>query len=94
MAKTRVITLTEKGANSGPYYALYTSLDCNVYTFQENIYLPSIGSSIVIEIADNDQCVKLISLGICTNEVIQVDTLINEGDFYLLDWSYLDFNVY
>jgi len=94
MAKTRVITLTEKGGNSGPYYGLYTSIDCNVYTFQENVFLPSIGSSIVITIGDNDQCVKLISLGICTNEVVHVAPLINEGDFYLLDWSYLDFNVY
>ena len=94
MAKTRIITLTDKGTNSGPYYALYTSIDCNVYTFQENVFLPSIGSSIVVDIPDNDECVKLISLGVCTNEVVQVDPLVNEGDFYLLDWSYLDFNVF
>lgn len=93
MAVERIITLTDKGANSGPNYGLYYSFDCVTYTYQENVNLPYIGSSIVVSIPDNTQCVRLVSLGTCTNYEDKTAPDVNEGDFSMLDWSYLDFNV-
>lgn len=94
MAISRKITLTEKGANAGPVFALYYSLDCSTYTFQENVTLPTATSYVIVSLPDNTQCIKLISLGECTNEVIQTNPTVNTGDFYLLDFDYFDFNVF
>lgn len=96
MAINRTITITTKGANSGPYYAVYYSVDlgCSTFIFEENVYLPYIGSSVTIGVPDNTQCIRLVSLGTCDNGVTEVNPVVNQGDFYLLDFNYLDFNVY
>ena len=58
------ITLTEEGANAGPIYDAYYSVDCFTYspvTNGQDLYLPSVGSEIEITIPDNTTCVKLIN---------------------------------
>jgi len=96
MAINRTISITFKGANSGPFYELYYSIDlgCSTFVYQENVYLPFIGSEVTVSVPDNTQCIKLVSLGTCDNSETEVNPAVNQGDFYLLDFNCLDFTVY
>jgi hypothetical protein len=71
MSIQKTITLTDKGVNSGPTYTLSYSSDCVEYTSSVNVTLSSISSSVVVNVPENTQCIKLTSIGDCTNEVIQ-----------------------
>jgi len=71
----RQITLTQKGNNSGPFYDVYYSLDCITYTICTdglNVFLPNVGSTGIVTLPDNTQCIKLVNKSpLCNNEVIQ-----------------------
>jgi hypothetical protein len=61
----RIITITEEGSKSGPYFDVYYSLDCINYTIcsdGSNVYLPTIGSQVTVTLPDNSTCIKLQSL--------------------------------
>jgi hypothetical protein len=61
----RQITLNELGLKAGPYYDVYYSADCSTYTIAtdgSNVYLPSVGSQVVVTIPDSTQCLKLVNL--------------------------------
>ena len=71
----RIITITAQGGNSGPYYDVYWSNDCTTYTLAtdgDNVYLPSVGSSVYVTMPDTACCIKLVNLsvGCLLNEVI------------------------
>ena len=73
----RIVTLTEKGATSGPLYDIYYSLDCVSYTLcvdGDNVSLPSEGSTATITLPESSSCLKLVNLSpTCdSNEKIQV----------------------
>lgn len=93
MSFKKNIILTEQGVNSGPQYAVYSSVDGNTFTFLQNVSLPSVGSQVVITFPNNAVIMKLTSLGICDNSVIHVIPGSLLGDFNI-DFSYYDFNVY
>jgi hypothetical protein len=88
---TKRITLTDKGINAGPSFAVYTSVDCNTYTFNSNVTLGSVGASVIVLIGDTTQCIKLTSSGTCFNSVIHTVPGALQGDFSF-DFSQLDFN--
>ena len=71
MSIQKTITLTEKGTGAGPTYNVSYSSDCVEYTSSVNVTLSSISSSVSITIPDNTQCIKLTSIGECTNEIVQ-----------------------
>lgn len=85
------ITLTDNSVNSGPVYAVYQSLDCNTFTLVQNVTLVNVGDSAIVNVNNNVQCIKLISLGLCTNQVTHVVPGALSGDFSY-DFSQLDFN--
>jgi hypothetical protein len=63
MAINKIITLTEEGLNAGPYYEAYYSTDCSNYTLAtSSLYLPEVGSTGSIVVADNTICIKLVNL--------------------------------
>jgi hypothetical protein len=73
----RQITLTSKGTNSGPLYDVFYSLDCINYTLcidGSNVSLPNIGSTAIITLPDNTECLKLVNLtiGCGSNSEIQI----------------------
>lgn len=73
----RIVTLTEKGATSGPIYDIYYSLNCVSYTLcvdGNNVNLPSAGSTATVTLPEESACLKLInqSVGCNNNEVVQV----------------------
>jgi hypothetical protein len=76
--KQRLITLTEKGLDAGPYYEVSCSVDCITYTncLTESVYLPTVGSTAIISVADNIQCVKIVNQNnFCNNFIVsQIDT--------------------
>jgi hypothetical protein len=58
------ITLTEKGGAAGPYFDVYYSTDCSTYTISSdgsNVYLPSIGSNVIVTVPDTSICIKLVN---------------------------------
>lgn len=71
MSIQKTITLTEKGVNAGPTYNVSYSSDCVEYTSSVNVTLSSISASAVITVPDNTLCIKLTSIGECTNEIVQ-----------------------
>jgi hypothetical protein len=71
MSIQKKITLTDKGINAGPLYNVSYSSDCAVYTSSVNVILSSISESVVVNVPDNTLCIKLTSIGDCTNEIIQ-----------------------
>lgn len=93
MSLRKKIVLTEQGVNSGPQYGVYISPDGNTWTFVSNVTLPSVGSSAVITVQNNTTLVRLTSIGVCNNSIIQVLPGSLGGDFNI-DFSYFDFNVY
>jgi hypothetical protein len=92
LSTTKKITLIDKGADSGPGYAVYYSFDCNSYIFKENVVLPNVGDYVNISLPSNTvTCIKLVSLGICSNSVVHVVPGSLQGDFSF-DFRQLDFN--
>lgn len=87
----QLIKLTEKGVNSGPYYDVYYSLDLNTYVFVTTIYLPFIDATSIITIPDTTVSIKLVSTGVCNNNVIRILPDIIQGDFNA-DYNPYDFN--
>ena len=67
---TYTIELTEFGGDSGPTYNVYYSTDCSSYTYADTVTLPNLGSQVEVELDELTTCVKLISVGEFTNEVI------------------------
>jgi hypothetical protein len=69
----KLITLTEKN-DSGPNYDAFYSIDCLSFTQSVdggNINLPSVGSTAVITVPEETQCIKLESIPEpCSNFVI------------------------
>ena len=64
------IELTEFGGDSGPFYAVYNSTDCNTYNYVDVVNLPNLGSQVTLVMDDLTTCVKLKSTGDFDNEVI------------------------
>lgn len=76
--ETRKITLTELGGDAGPNYSVFYSADCITYTASAdctNLYLPDVDSFGYCTVDDTAVCIKLVSKGTCTNEVIENPTL-------------------
>ena len=71
MSIQKKITLTDRGVNAGPTYNVSYSSDCVAYTASVNVTLSSISASAVVNVPDNTLCIKLTSIGQCTNEVIE-----------------------
>lgn len=72
--EVRKITLTQLGSDAGPNFSVQYSADCNTYTQSAdctNIFLPSVGSFAYCTVDDSAVCIKLISKGSCTNEVVE-----------------------
>ena len=69
---TKIITLTDQGITSGPIYTLYYSPNCVEYTQSVNVNLFYLGQSVSVEVPDTTSCIKLVSNGKCTNEVIKI----------------------
>lgn len=72
----REITLNSKGVNAGPYYDVYYSTDCISYTIAvdgTNVYLPNVGSTVIVTVDSATQCLKLVNktTGCNNNEVIE-----------------------
>jgi len=69
----KLITLTEKN-DAGPYFDVFYSADCLTYTQSvdgDNVYLPSVGSTVVVTVPNTTDCIKLQSVsGPCDNFVI------------------------
>jgi hypothetical protein len=88
---TKRITLTDKGINAGPVFSIYTSPDCNTFTLYGDVTLGSVGAYVDITIPGSTQCIKLISVGTCSNSVIHTVPGALQGDFSF-DFSQLDFS--
>lgn len=69
---TRQVTLTEKN-DSGPFYNVFYSVDNgNTYSPSpdgQGVYLPSVGSSVNVQVASTTTTIKLVSTGQCVNEL-------------------------
>jgi len=68
----KLITLTDK-SDAGPYFDVFYSTDCISYTIAvdgNNVYLPNVGSTVVVTVPEETVCMKLTSEGTCTNSVI------------------------
>jgi hypothetical protein len=70
MSVSKIITLTDQGINSGPNYNVSYSPDCVTYTASLDVTLNYLGQSVTISVPNDTQCIKLTSLGVCTNDVI------------------------
>ena len=71
MSIQKTITLTDKGVNAGPTYTLSYSSDCVTYTSFGIVTLSEVGDTTIVNVPDNTICIKLTSIGECTNEVVQ-----------------------
>ena len=68
------IQLTSTPVNSGPQYAVSYSTNCTTYTYAGLVTLPSSGSIANVDIEETSTCIKLASVGNCTNEVVSGST--------------------
>ena len=91
MSIYKTITLTEKGAKSGPSYDIYWSANGSTFVFLETAILSSVGSTINITLPDNAKVIRLTSRGECSNSVTEGIPGVTLGDF-ALDFDQLDFN--
>lgn len=91
MAIQKKITLIDNSVNAGPAYQVWQSPDCNTFFFVQNVTLVNVGDFVIVTVNDTCECIKLISLGICTNSVTHVVPGALEGDFSY-DFSQLDFS--
>lgn len=64
------IQLTSKAVNAGPFFDVYYSTDCNSYTFSNRVNLQTTASIDYANIEETSTCIKLVSIGNCTNEVV------------------------
>lgn len=64
------IQLTSTPVNSGPVYAVSYSTNCTTYTYAGTVSLPTTASIATASIEETSTCIKLVSLGDCTNEVV------------------------
>ena len=87
------ITLTEKFKKAGPTYEVYYSDECNDYIYSETIQLVNIGDAVNLTVPNTSSCIKLVSLGDCSNAVVHVIPGALGGDFNI-DFSFADFNVF
>lgn len=87
----KIIKLTQKGIDSGPYYEIYYSTDGTTFVLYGTEYLPFVDSYVIITIPNNSVAIKLVSIGTCTNFVAENIPNALNGDFSL-DFSQLDFN--
>jgi hypothetical protein len=91
MSVTKIITLTDQGINSGPFYTVYYSADCINFTASLDVNLYYLGQSVSVNVPNNTHCIKLVSKGVCTNSVTHTVPGALNGDFGF-DFSQLDFN--
>jgi hypothetical protein len=73
------ITITEQGGAAGPYFDVYYSTDCISYTIcsdGSNVYLPSIGSSVIVTCPDTTICFKLVNK---SNQTFCLDNSVISG---------------
>jgi hypothetical protein len=64
------IQLTSTPVNSGPKYAVSYSTNCTTYTYAGVITLQDTASIGYADIEETSTCIKLSSIGNCTNEVV------------------------
>lgn len=64
------IQMTSTPVNSGPNYYVYYSTDCSSYTFAGTVNLPDLGSVDYVDVEETQTCIKLLSIGLCSNEVV------------------------
>jgi hypothetical protein len=91
MSVTKILTLTEQGAKSGPTYNIYWTADGITFIFLQTTLIGSVGTSIYITLPDNAIAVKLTSIGNCTNSVTNDIPGATLGDF-AIDFDQLDFD--
>ena len=92
MSIQKTITLTDKGGKAGPQFNVYYSLNGLTYVFLQLVTLNTIGASVVVTLPDNARLIKLVSLGLCSNEIVHGIPGASLGDFSPLDFDKLDFN--
>lgn len=64
------IQLTSKAINAGPDFAVEYSTDCVNYTFAGRVTLQNTASIDYVDIEETSTCIKLESVGNCTNYVV------------------------
>lgn len=74
---TKQITLTD-AEDAGPFFDVYWSTNnggsYSLAIDGENVYLPSVGSTVVVSIPSTTTTIKLVSKGVCTTEFISGST--------------------
>lgn len=68
------IQLTSKAINAGPDFAVEYSTDCVNYTFAGRVTLQDTASIGYVDIEETSTCIKLESVGNCTNYVVSGST--------------------
>ena len=68
------LQLSSTSQNNGPGYNVFYSDNCSEYTFAGTVDLPTTESIDYIDIEDTSTCIKLQSIGNCTNEVVSGST--------------------
>lgn len=68
------IQLTSTPVNSGPSYRVYYSTNCSSYTEAGVVTLRNTSDIGYVDIEETSTCVKLVSIGNCTNEVVSGST--------------------
>lgn len=68
------LQLSSKSSNAGRGFNVFYSDNCSEYTFAGTVDLPTTESIEYIDIEDTSTCIKLQSIGNCTNEVVSGST--------------------
>jgi len=68
------IQLSSSPVNSGPQYGVSYSTNCSTYTYAGVVNLPTTSSIEYLDIEETSTCIKLSSIGNCTNEVVSGST--------------------
>lgn len=64
------IQLTSKAVNAGPVFNVYYSTDCSSYTYAGRVNLQTTSSIDYANVEETSTCIKLESVGNCSNEVV------------------------
>ena len=64
------IQLSSTSPNDGPSYSVFYSNNCVDYLFAGNVTLPTTESIEYVQVQDWTNCIKLQSVGNCTNNVV------------------------
>jgi len=64
------IQLTSAPVDAGPEYFVFYSTDCSSYTFAGSVNLYDTSTIDYVDVEETSTCIKLKSLGNCTNEVV------------------------